>query len=528
MGKKKNTNSRKNTQNTNNKYEYGRSKKLSLIAKILIFLLALALVLTMGFAGGLTLSNGMEAGDNIPGVTDIQNSGEVPEISAGAAFLIDADSGQVLFDKNGYQSMFPASTTKIITGYLALKNLDPDSTVTVKADAASSTGSVIELKEGEEITVRDLVYGLMLFSGNDAAVALATEVSGSVEKFAELMNETAASAGATGTHFANPNGLPDPGHYTTAHDLACIAKMAMADPAFAEIAGTVEYTIPATNMSEPRLLTNSNRMLWDTKPRYEVNGEISTPNYYAGTIGVKTGHTNEAGYCLVSSVKRNGRTLIGVTMGSDFDNQFLDMIKIMDYGFNNFRSVPVAKATETTFTIKVKHSESRKIGACLAEDIMISLPASAPDPEITTESGLEKKYEAPLKAGDKVGTYEVYINGTLYGTVNIVASSDAVYKKGIDWQQLATIVIIAAAVILVILIVILFIIRARNLRKRRLRQLEREERKKVEQAKRREEAYRREMYRRQREEEAYRESRFDGHYRDRDRFYDDRYYDNKY
>ena len=529
MGNKKNKNKKNvSANNDSSKYEYGRSRKITLVAKILIFLLAIALVLTMGFAGGLTLSSGMESKDTIPGITDIQNTGEVPEISAGAAYLIDAGTGQVLFDKNGYQSMFPASTTKIITGYLALKNLDSESTVTIGKEAASSSGSVIELKEGEEMTVKDLVYGLLLFSGNDAAVALATAVSGSVSDFADLMNKTAAEAGAVGTHFENPNGLPDQKHYTTAHDLACIAKMAMSDPAFAEIAGTVEYTIPATNMSEPRLLSNSNRMLWDTKPRYEVNGQISTPNYYAGTIGVKTGHTNEAGYCLVSAVKKSGHTLIGVTMGSDFDNQFLDMIKIMDYGFNNFKSVPIARAADTTYTIKVKHSESRKIGAELSKDVAVVIPASAKDPEITTEAKLEKKYEAPLKPGEKVGTYEVFLNGTLYTTVDIVASDEAVFKKGPDLQQIFTIIIIVLVGLLILLFIIRFIIKANNRRKRRIRQAAREERLKAEQARRREEAYRAEMYRRQREEEQYRESNFDGRYRDRDRFYDDRYYDNKY
>ncbi len=470
MAKNKKKNNSK-TSRPSNDY-YGTSKKNSKMAKILIIVLAVILALSMAGIGTMTFVNGMQISGQISGVTDIENRGELPELTAGSAYLIDADTGQVLFDKNGYAAMFPASTTKIMTAYLTIKNLDINSEVTIDAEAAGTDGSAIDLKEGEIITVKNLLYALMLFSANDAAVALAKSVSGSVSAFADLMNDTAVEMGATGTRFVTPNGLPDPDHYTTAHDLACITKFAMTNESFREIVATREYTIPATNMSEERELINSNRMLWDNKPRYDMgNGGDLVPNYYSGTIGVKTGHTNEAGSCLVSCVERNGHTLIGVTLGSEYEQHYLDMIKLMDYGYNNYSMVRLATAVENSYTVKVKHSETKKLGAVLGEDVTLTLPSGSTAPEVTTEETLEKKYEAPIKKGDVLGSCNIYLDGSLYTTVDIVAAADAPYKKGIDFLDLLLKIVIVLAIILVILIILLLIVRTVNKNRARKRRV---------------------------------------------------------
>lgn len=451
---------------------YGTGKKTSKMAKILIIVLAVALAISMAGIGSITFVNGLQISGQISGVTDIENRGDLPNLTAGAAYLIDADTGQVLFDKSGYSAMFPASTTKIMTAYLAIKNLDLETEVTIDAEAANVEGATIELKEGEVIKVIDLLYGLMLFSGNDTAVALAKEVSGSVKEFADLMNDTAVEAGATGTMFKSPNGLPDPEHYTTAHDLACITKLAMTDETFREIVATTEYTIPETNKSEARELVNSNRMLWDTKPRYQSeDGSGDIPNYYAGTIGVKTGHTNEAGSCLVTCVERSGHTLIGVTLGSQYELHYMDMIKLMDYGFNNYALMRAVSADEESYTVKVKHSETRKLGAVLEKDVTVSLPRGTQAPEIKTEAKLEKKYDAPIKKGDKLGTLEVYLNDQLYTTVDLVAANKAAYRKGIDVGGLLIKLIIGLAILLVVLIILLLIVRTINKSRARKRRL---------------------------------------------------------
>lgn len=198
---------------------------------------------------------------------------EVPAVSAKSAVLIDTKTGSVLYEKNARQKLPMASTTKIMTAICALEAGNLDETFEIHPSAVGVEGSSIYLAHGETMTLRDLVYGLMLNSGNDAAVAIAMQVSGSVEAFAALMNDTAAKIGVQDTQFQNPNGLDDPQHYTTAYDLAQITRYGMQIPAFTEIVSTKTKRIPWQNKENGRLLSNHNKML----------------SLYEGADGVKTG-----------------------------------------------------------------------------------------------------------------------------------------------------------------------------------------------------------------------------------------------
>lgn len=241
-------------------------------------------------------------------------------LSACRAAVLDADTGEVCFARNASEHALIASTTKIMTGLLIAEDCDPDAVVTVPQEAVGIEGSSLYLKAGEQLTVRALLYGLLLHSGNDAAVALALAHSGSVGAFVEAMNGRARELGLQDTHFTNPNGLDAPEHYSTALDLARLTRAALQVPAFAEVVATRQITI------EGRSFTNHNRLLWSLD----------------GAIGVKTGYTRAAGRTLVSAVERNGRRLIAVTLRAPDDWQ--DHACLYDEAFAAFSEREAVKA----------------------------------------------------------------------------------------------------------------------------------------------------------------------------------------
>lgn len=238
--------------------------------------------------------------------------------SAQAAALIEQSTGRVLFAYNGEEELPMASTTKIMTALCAIENGDLDDVVTIDSRMVGIEGSSIYLEKGEELTVEELLYGLMLRSGNDAAVALALHVSGSVEDFAALMNDKAAQLGLEHTHFVNPHGLPAQGHYTSALDLAAITRAAYDAQPFAEIVSTQYKTIPWKGHDWDRAMRNKNKML----------------TQYEGANGVKTGYTKAAGRCLVSGAERDGMQLIAVVLNAP--DMWNDSTALLDYGFENF------------------------------------------------------------------------------------------------------------------------------------------------------------------------------------------------
>lgn len=236
---------------------------------------------------------------------------EPPSVSAKSAILYDCTASRVLYEKDADRQSLIASTTKIMTGLLVCERCQMDDAVQIPDQAVGVEGSSLYLKQGETLCVEDLLYGLMLQSGNDAAVALAIHCGGSVEEFVVLMNQKAAELQLTNTHFANPNGLDDEQNYSTAHDLAVLSQYALVNPIFAQTVATKTATLGGN-----RSVANHNKLLW----RYD------------GCIGVKTGFTRAAGRILVSAAERDGRRLVAVTIGAPDD--WNDHTKLLDYGFS--------------------------------------------------------------------------------------------------------------------------------------------------------------------------------------------------
>ncbi len=342
-------------------------------------------------------------------VVPIKANAEV-EVSAESAIVIDANSKRVLFEKNGYSKRPMASTTKIMTALVAIEKLELDSVVTVSPFAAETEGSSIWLSPGEHMTVEDLLYGLMLASGNDAATALAEHTAGSVEAFTLLMNEKAHKIGALNTNFTNPHGLPDDNHYTTAYDLALIGANAIHNPLFRTICQTKTKTISWEGSQWNRSLSNHNKLL----------------KMYDYAIGIKTGFTKKAGRCLVSAAEKDGQLLIAVTLSAPDD--WNDHIRMLDYCFDKYKSFTACKEDDSAGVFVSDNKDAEKVNLVYKNDFSISVTENEVD-YVELKNKLDIKY--PIKQGQKVGVCEVYFSDTLIGRVDIIAANDAVVKKNL-------------------------------------------------------------------------------------------------
>lgn len=249
-------------------------------------------------------------------------------LSATSAILIEADSGKVIFEKNADQLMHPASTTKILTVWLALTIGDPNQVITVSEAAVNlaEDESSAKLAAGEEVALIDLLYAAMLPSGNDAANAIAEGLGGTRETYVAMMNHAARSLGCTRTNFANPHGLTQDNHYTTARDMAIIARVAMQNETFREIAHSASHVMPRDNIYRSRTIANGNDFI--------TLREGKESRYYEYGTGIKTGTTEAAGKCFVGSASKDGVNLISVVFNAEKDaDRYTDTIKLMDYGF---------------------------------------------------------------------------------------------------------------------------------------------------------------------------------------------------
>lgn len=283
----------------------------------------------------------------------VQSTAKVqPQVSAGGAALISGDTGELIFGKNSNGILPMASTTKIMTALIVLEKCNPDDIVTVAGEACGIEGSSIYLTPGEKLTVRDLLYGLLLESGNDAATALAIAASGSTVEFTAEMNKKASEMGLTCTSFANPHGLSAQNHHTSAAELAKITYYAMKHPLFREIVSTVNYTVKDSEGVPTKYFTNHNRML----------------RTYSGACGVKTGYTIASGRCLVTSAERDGSTFIAVTLNDR--NDWRDHKAMLDYAFENYRAVTFLPKLEISLSLDGKLYQNR-------EEICLLLPKNS-------------------------------------------------------------------------------------------------------------------------------------------------------
>lgn len=363
--------------------------------------------------------------DNDSSVTALASNS--PALDATAALLVSPDSGMVLYSKNADQKRYPASTTKIMTALLTLENVSNlDETVTSEAvdfENVTADSSNAGILLGEQVTVRDLLYALMLPSANEAAYMLARHVGGSWEQFVDMMNDRAAELGCTGTHFCNPCGLHEEDHYTTACDLYLIAKEAMKDVTFRDIVSTVQHRMAKTNLHEERIIYTTNQLIFSS----------FQPWSYANCLGIKTGHTSQAGNCFVGYAEYGDAKLFSVVLGcSDSSKEypsvaasFTDTKKLCQWGFENFTSKTLARQGEEVTYTKVKLStDTNQLLLTAKADVVALLPKDLDVKELELVEDIPEEVKAPVKAGDPIGTATYRYNGTDYGTVELVALND--------------------------------------------------------------------------------------------------------
>ena len=330
--------------------------------------------------------------------------------SAESAILIEAESGDVLYEKDADARRGPASTTKIMTAIIAIERCPLDKVVKVAPEAAGVEGSSVYLYAGEKITMESLLYALMLQSANDAAAAIAYEVAGGIEEFAALMNEKAAELGLGDTHFVNPHGLDDEDHYTTARELSQIARYAMQNETFKKIVSTKKMSIPMHDGEATRVLINHNRLL----------------SSYDDIIGVKTGFTKKTGRTLVSAAERDGLTLIAVTLADGDD--WRDHRAMLDYGFEIYENVALCRAGDLETEVHVCGGETDAVTVSAKDDVFAALPKARG--EISVRLELTRFVYAPVNAGENVGKAKFYLDGKLMGETALVAENDAKKKDG--------------------------------------------------------------------------------------------------
>ena len=349
-----------------------------------------------------------------------------PSLDARAYILIDAQTGDVLCEKNSRETLYPASTTKIMTAILALELGDLDEVMTASQsaiDAIGYNGSNIGIIPGEKIRMENLLQAMLISSANEAANIIAENISGSMEEFVELMNKRAKELGTVETHFANPSGIHDTMHFTTAADLACISRYAMTLPKFREIVGTHSFTMPATNKhSKWPELTNSNKlMLNNTSDLYEING-------------IKTGFTGPAGNCLISSARNeDGMELIAVVMGVKNENAAENVRKyskeLLDYGFTDFERVELIQKGRVYRNIKVEDAADIYGLDLVTEDSLVRvLPKDLSQRNIQEISHINGEIHAPVNKGDRIGYVEFLKDGVSIGKVDLIAARDIEYK----------------------------------------------------------------------------------------------------
>jgi serine-type D-Ala-D-Ala carboxypeptidase (penicillin-binding protein 5/6) len=329
-----------------------------------------------------------------------------PVVNAQAAILMDATTGEVLFEQNASQKLAMASTTKIMTAILALEKGNLDAQVTVSPtvlDRRSVYGTRIYLEPGEQLTLRNLLYALLLNSANDAAVAIAEHIAGSVDNFVKMMNDKAKEIGAANTNFMNPHGLTENGHYSCARDLALFARYGLQNPVFAQIVKTKEAEIPRAKAGLPTKLDNINHMLW----------------LYEGIDGVKTGYTAEAGNCVVESATRNGRQLIVVILKSTATKaMYKDAENLFDYGFASFENKLIASKGQVMDSVSLANGKVLKL--TLPSDVFATV--SRGDTSNFTFQAKATNINLPIVQGEPRGELQVYKQGLPFQTVPLVAA----------------------------------------------------------------------------------------------------------
>lgn len=340
----------------------------------------------------------------LPAYGETPTAAPPPSVSAETAIVIEAETGKVIYEKKADQKAYPASITKILTALLAVESGEMEDKVKISANAAGVEGSSIYLEQGEVIPLKDLVYGLMLRSGNDAAIAIAEKVGGTKDGFVDLMNTRAQEIGAVNTHFMNPNGLHDDDHYTTARDMALISREAMKNSAFKEVAKAKSWN---TDRGEGKYnyFYNKNKVVYQ----------------YEGGTGIKIGYTKTAGRTLVASSARDGMELICVVLNAP--DWFNDTYCLMDYGYAQYEKAIVAQGEKPLKAVKVIDGDKDHVFIGPRDNVTCPVKKGEPG-NIAIEYVMDTAVNAPVNRWDQAGELKVYLDEEYLYTVPLYYLED--------------------------------------------------------------------------------------------------------
>lgn len=377
-------------------------------------------------------------------------------ISSPAAILMDASTGKILYEKNSHEKRFPASTTKIMTAILTVENCDLTEIATVSHNAVYSIPygySHANLVEGEELTIEQLLNVLLIPSANDAAVVLAEHIAGSVENFANMMNERAKELGCTDTHFVNPNGIHDDNHYTTAYDLALMGQYAMKNETIRNIVKKTQCSLPKTNKynEENRIFNTTNDLLREDYSNSRDN------YYYEYATGVKTGYTTEAGSCIIASAEKDNFEVVAVVLGAEttedgYSIRYPDCKTLFEYAFNNYSLENILNENEVVEEIQVDNAteETSTLKVSAKDDIIALVNKNVNIEDIEPKIELNNDLKAPISAGETIGKVVYTIDDVEYSS-DLIADSTVI--KSEVWDILFKVcVIILVLVVLVMLL----------------------------------------------------------------------------
>lgn len=316
-----------------------------------------------------------------------------------SAILLEQTTGKILFEKNAHEKLAPASMTKVMSMLLIMEAIDSGKInmtdqVTISENAASMGGSQVFLEAGEKYSVEELLKGIAIASGNDAVVAMSEKVAGSTETFVKMMNEKASTLGLTNTNFVNPHGLDAENHYTTAYDMAIMAKELLKYPKILEFTSIYEYYMPKPDNSTTWLV-NTNRLV----------------RFYDGVDGLKTGFTSVAGYCLTATAKKQDLRLISVVMGVETaDKRSSDTVKLLDYGFNTYKLKVILTKDKSLGNVRIENGKTNQATVVLVGDATELLKITDNETNYTFNVKINNKIKAPIKQGDIIGTVEIIDN----------------------------------------------------------------------------------------------------------------------
>ena len=475
-----------------------KTKVLSLLLAVFLLLSSLTLPLLAvdaetAKAPEQTLSDGADAAaadDSVP-EDQLLSSRTSFSVAAKAALLVDLNTGRTVYEQDADERIYPASLTKIMTCLLALENGNLSDVVTVSASALEDLdidSSVAGLQVGEQMTLENLLYCMMVVSGNDACNVIAEHIAGSITDFVRMMNQRAYELGCLNTHFNNPHGLHDESHYSTARDLSIITQAALKSENFRQIVDTYEYQLPDDNVRQniPKLKT-TNMLIYRS---------MSNSLYYSRAHGIKTGYTSQAGRCVISEATGDGLDLLGIVCGAATTildsgdllmENFTECARLFDYGFDNYSYLPIMSPLYPVDQVKINNSAGAEAVAVAPQDeIKVLLPNDYDPDKLVTDIQLNSdSVDAPVREGDVLGSATVTYAGEILGQTKLLAITDVArseissaaagtgaYIQKNWWKWVVIAIFVAVGVILALIVLY-------QLRKRRYRRMRMEQRRRA-------------------------------------------------